>query len=100
MATKAQGNDCYEKARMEEPVFTLRAQDVLADLAVEFWVRANSHLRTRVAQGALLSEVRIELKSVLEGALPMRRDFLDDKLTEALGCAGDMAKWPNRKIAD
>jgi hypothetical protein len=100
MATKAQGNDCYEKAAPGEPVFTLRAQDVLADLAVEFWVRSYCWLRRRTQGGATIAEARSELKHFLGREPSLHDEPLDAKLREALDCAGDMAKWPNRKMAD
>lgn len=100
MATKAQGNDCYDKAAPDEPVFTLRAQDVTADLAVEFWVRVNACLRERLQQGATIAAARAELKLLLGRELPLNCDVLDAKLGEALACAAEMVSWPNRKLAD
>lgn len=37
MATKRQGVACYDKAGQDEPLFVLRAQDVLAAPTVRFW---------------------------------------------------------------
>lgn len=46
MATKAvelaranRGEGCLGKARHDEPVFTLRAQDVTSPEVIEFWIR-------------------------------------------------------------
>jgi hypothetical protein len=100
MATKAQGNDSYDKAAPDEPVFTLRAQDVLADLAVEFWVRAYGDLRERMQQGATIEEARSELKLLLGRELPLNGAVLDAKLEDAWACASEMVRWPNRKLAD
>ena len=100
MATKAQGNDSYDKAAPDEPVFTLRAQDVLADLAVEFWVRAYGVLRERMQQGATIEEARSELKLLLGRELPLNGAVLDAKLEDAWACASEMVRWPNRKLAD
>jgi hypothetical protein len=85
---------------MEEPVFTLRAQDVLADIAVQFWVRANGLLRERIQHGASIPDVRFQLRLLLDRELPLNDTFLDVKLNGALACASDMAKWPNQKLAD
>ena len=38
MATKRLGNDCYEKAEPDEPVFTLRAHDMTAPVVVGVWI--------------------------------------------------------------
>ena len=38
MATKAQGNDCYENVGPDEPVFTLRARDPFAAFLVRQWI--------------------------------------------------------------
>ena len=53
MATKRTGDACYEKADPDEPIFVLRAQDVLAPWLVRLWVgvvtehiRAKKHLMT------------------------------------------------------
>ncbi len=37
MATKEQGDSCYEKAAPDEPIFVLRAQDMLAPEIVREW---------------------------------------------------------------
>ncbi len=37
MATKEQGDSCYEKAAPDEPIFVLRAQDFLAPEIVREW---------------------------------------------------------------
>ena len=62
-------DSCWNKAAPEEPVFVLRAQDMLAPAVVELWAR--------LAQ--------------LHGANP-------DKVREAMDCAALMAKWEKRKF--
>lgn len=37
MATKRDGCPCYEKADLDEPIFTLRAKDRLAPIIVRLW---------------------------------------------------------------
>lgn len=37
MATKREGVPCYEKAAADEPIFVLRAQDLLAPTIVADW---------------------------------------------------------------
>jgi hypothetical protein len=37
MTTKEEGDSCYEKAEPDEPIFVLRAQDILAPEMVREW---------------------------------------------------------------
>lgn len=37
MGTKREGDPCWDKAGMDEPVFVLRASDVLAPEVVSLW---------------------------------------------------------------
>lgn len=37
MSTKREGDSCYEKAGMDEPIFVLRSTDRLAPFLVEEW---------------------------------------------------------------
>ena len=37
MATKTQGCSCYDKAAPDEPIFVLRAKDVLAPEVIQVW---------------------------------------------------------------
>lgn len=37
MATKEQGDTCYDKAAPNEPIFVLRAQDIIAPEIVREW---------------------------------------------------------------
>lgn len=39
MATKREGDSCYDKAALDEPIFVLRANDRLAPMIVRFWAR-------------------------------------------------------------
>lgn len=47
MATKRAGDSCYENAGETEPIFTLRAQDVLAPMVVEYWAELAAKLKVR-----------------------------------------------------
>lgn len=64
MATKETGVSCYEKAADDEPVFVLRAQDMLAPEIVREW-----------AYRALVAGTPIE------------------KVQEARKCADEMENW-------
>lgn len=37
MATKEQGDTCYDRAEPNEPIFVLRAQDIIAPEIVREW---------------------------------------------------------------
>lgn len=37
MATKEQGDTCYDRAAPDEPIFVLRAQDIIAPEIVREW---------------------------------------------------------------
>ena len=44
MSTKREGDSCYQKAAEDEPIFVLRAQDLLAPACVRTWAQlARSH---------------------------------------------------------
>src|SRR5437899_9819613 len=46
----------FQKMPPSEPRFTLRAQDMTADLTVIFWVRVNAYLKRAVARGTTLPD--------------------------------------------
>lgn len=62
---------CLGKAADEEPVFVLRAQDLLAADLVELWA-----IRAKSAGTDL------------------------DKVNEAYACAEEMRAWPDKKVPD
>ena len=64
-------NEVLERCLDDEPIFVLRAQDLLAPMLVRLWVML-----------ARLHGCRIE------------------KTSEALRCAEEMEKWPARKWPD
>ena len=59
------------KADAEEPVFVLRAQDMSADILVDFWAE-----------------------------LALRMGCSQEKVDEAIDLAAEMRAWPNRKWPD
>lgn len=71
MATKAQEliDGCFSRAKDDEPLFVLRASDQLAPYFVREW--------------AFMAE---------------RHGASREKISEALACAREMEKWPNRKM--
>lgn len=50
MASKEQGNPCYDKAAIDEPLFVLRAQDALAPEIVREWAYRALKLGTPLAK--------------------------------------------------
>lgn len=58
---------CYDRAGEDEPIFTLRAQDVLAPLLVETWAKMARLLGAPV-----------------------------HKVAEALFCASEMREWQQK----
>ena len=67
--------DCYSKADPDEPLFTLRAKDMLAPMLIELW--------------AAIRELNWTEKF---GDLPIPTDY-QKKLTEARNIAQDMRDW-------
>jgi hypothetical protein len=70
MGTKRQGDKCYEKAELDEPIFVLRAQDCTAPEVVEFWIKLNPQIE------------------------------FTEKMYEAQRLADAMRAWQDRKLAD
>ena len=71
MANELMKFDCYGKAGLDEPIFTLRANDPLAPELVREWVKRYS-------------------ESVRSSSL--------DKIEEALNCASLMDQWYKEHI--
>ena len=44
MGTKREGDTCYEKAGIDEPIFVLLAQDATAPETIEYWLDLNKQL--------------------------------------------------------
>lgn len=71
MSTKRRGVPSYEKASLDEPIFVLRAQDILAPDAVRRWAK--------LAESYGVSHAKIR---------------------EAMDCAKQMEDWKKRKVPD
>lgn len=99
MATK-QNDPCRDKSASNEPIFTLCARDLTADLVVEFWIQTQLRLRHAVSVGVdpVLAVAMMKRELVLERDLPKVGG--DAKLSEAVHCAAAMRLWPNRKLPD
>lgn len=78
MGTKSEPSefDCYVKAGLNEPIFTLRAKDPQAPTAIRMWVAERLNTAPSPGERPLAEETRY-----------WRR------IAEALSCASDMEAW-------
>ena len=88
MATKNNPGqyDCYEKAHPDEPLFVLRANDVLAPYLVRIWASlrcGDTELAVQLVKQA--ADVRHKAKGFAFSG--------DAKNAEAVKCAYDMEAW-------
>lgn len=63
MSTKREGDSCYNKAAMDEPLFVLRAQDILAPELVREWAhraKAKGTPQTKVDEALQLADRMVE----------------------------------------
>ena len=92
---------CLQKVADDEPIFTLRAQDITADLIVSLSPDAQQFLLNRINGGQskedALSDLADKLDAVFAGD-DLRE--VTEKQKEANDCANLMRDWPTRKIAD
>lgn len=94
--------DCYQKAMAKrEPKFCLRAQDISADLCVDFWISAQLEVRQRIDDGMTVQEavdtVRREYRIAPWSTFAAMED---QKINGAMMIAKAMRAFPNRKVAD
>ncbi len=93
MATKSNPGkyDCYAKADMDEPIFTLRAKDPLASFFVAAWVAVMAgDLATAYSR---MEDASIALSVSGKGCLP----YTDEKSVEAQQCSKSMMIWSELK---
>jgi len=100
MATKAH-DPCREKAADDEPIFTLRAQDISAPTVVRFWVAVQECLRRGTELGCSPEEMLKAIEGGIQAQYPLEQ-HQNSKLGEALATAEWMERWPRRKrkVAD
>ena len=93
MATKANPGkfDCYAKAMDDEPIFTLRAKDPVADSFVAAWaaVRAGNTEDAKRLMGRASEQLAASGRSLLP--------YTSEKSVEAQQCAKAMYNWRLRK---
>ena len=85
MSTKLT-NKCLEKAADDEPIFVLRAQDIIASSTVKYWALA---LHLAICNKGLKGRARHKISECSQ-----------PKIKEALELATKMEQWPNKKIPD
>jgi len=91
--------NCFTKAKRNgEPTFTLRAQDVTADLVVDFWVKVQQKVREHMHAGLTMMQAVQAVRTYyfLEPDVPAS----DVKLSGACQIAGEMEKFSARRLAD
>ncbi len=99
MATKRANDECYNKAGLDEPILTLRAQDLSADLTVEVWAQINERLNYLIGKGQSAPDALGTIREEL-GVFLNKRGKHTTKTIEARACAIQMRKWEKRKVAD
>lgn len=98
--------DCFVKAKGKgEPTFTLRAQDITADIFVEGWACAQLFMKQRMAEGYSQEEAVNVLRDrmrMIVGSDFFSADIIADhvKAEGALKKANLMREWPIKKLAD
>jgi hypothetical protein len=80
------------------PTFTLKASDISADLAVDFWVRVQTILRANMAAGLLPEHAVEQVRNYF--ALNRLGPQTDPKLASAQAIAEAMCAYHPRKLAD
>lgn len=94
---------CALKMHKGEPAFTLRGQDEMAPLTVEFWARANAILHNLMKSPEGLSADEA-FEVVADRLVAHFRDYDDADLTPKLKNAFELipvlADWQPRKLAD
>lgn len=95
--------DCFTKAKAHgEPTFTLRAQDITADLVVDFWTIVQIRVRENMNAGLTMVQAVQAVRSYyfLESINSPRYPTGDIKLDTAVMKAEVMRQFKNRKLAD
>jgi len=93
---------CFMKAKDRgEPTFTLRAQDISADLVIDFWIAVQLEIRQRIDDGMTVQEAVDTTRRGYRVAPWSTFDAMtDQKINGAMMIAKAMRAFPNRKIAD
>ncbi len=97
---------CFTKARaLGEPTFTLRAQDITADLLVDLWVAIQREVVEDLKNGLTLVESLETIRSGITIAMGYDLNFPiertgDAHLDEALDRAEAMRRHHARRLAD
>lgn len=91
---------CFAKARAKgEETFCLRSQDITAPLVIDFWIKCQQQVRTRMEMGMTPLEAVKSVRAFYFLDTPDVRP-VDLKLSGACSIAGAMENWPNRRLAD
>lgn len=82
-----------------QPIFSLLAQDITADLVVDFWMMVQLRVWGDIAEGTPLIEAVERARAAF--GVPLYQPFLHHgKLDGASRIAWDMRAFPTRRLAD
>lgn len=85
----------------KEPTFTLRAQDITADLIVEVWADVNKLLDIYRRRGYSIEDAMGRIAKCFQ---PLRQELIPQpiapKIAEAYVISKAMGQWHTRKVAD
>lgn len=93
---------CFVKAKDNgEKTFTLRAQDISADLCVDFWISVQLEIRQWIEDGMTVQDAVDRVRRDYRVAPWSTFDVvMDQKINGAMMIAKAMRASPNRKVAD
>jgi hypothetical protein len=99
-ADETREQTCYEKAKATGmPSFTLIAQDITADLCVDFWTMTQLRVRTHMDAGLTMVQAVDAVREKF--GIPEYPEILGDaKLDGAARIAETMRAHSPRKLAD
>lgn len=89
-----------EITKDEQPQFTLLAQDITADLVVEFWICVNGKVQELVKGGMSPAEAAQHMRRIYHIPPILAGLVSSEKLQGACQIAQQMRDFPYRKVAD
>lgn len=86
-------------SEVEQPTFTLKAQDISADLVVDFWIVINGRIKELIKAGMALPVAVQYMRNVYHLPPLIAGLLTDEKERSALRIADAMRAYPYRKVA-
>jgi hypothetical protein len=92
---------CKEDKHAGQPSFKLIAQDVTADLVIDFWIEVQLQVKQSIEDGTTMMEAIDKIRQQF-GVPPWSQftTLTNPKLKEAAAIGYLMSEWKNRKIPD